>query len=270
MPYPKHIQQSIDLIRKLNKPDQVYNLGFSGGKDSIVLLELANLAGVKFKATYSLTTIDPPGHTAWIRKHYPEVVIVKPETTYFKLIEEKGLPTRQRRFCCEHLKERYGIGKRNLIGVRKAESKKRSVYEPEECDSRAFMKGAKKVYPILEWTDKQIWAFIRLHKLPYPRFYDPPYNFKRLGCIGCPIATWNQVKEFKYFPGYVKATINAIRKNMQNKPNNGLAANFQNAHEAFLWWISETSIAEWKANKSCELFKRDYKEELEIFFKIKL
>lgn len=35
-----HVRKSIDLIRKL-ETDQVYNLGFSGGKDSVVLLDLA-------------------------------------------------------------------------------------------------------------------------------------------------------------------------------------------------------------------------------------
>lgn len=56
----RHIKRSIDLIQKLGK-DSIYNLGFSGGKDSIVLLDLTKKSGVKFEAFYSNTTIDPPG-----------------------------------------------------------------------------------------------------------------------------------------------------------------------------------------------------------------
>ena len=57
----EHVRKSIDLIRKL-ETDQVYNLGFSGGKDSVVLLDLAKKSGVKFEPVYSNTTIDPPRH----------------------------------------------------------------------------------------------------------------------------------------------------------------------------------------------------------------
>ena len=36
----EHVKRSIDLIRKL-ETDKIYNLGFSGGKDSVVLLDIA-------------------------------------------------------------------------------------------------------------------------------------------------------------------------------------------------------------------------------------
>lgn len=109
----RHIKRSIDLIQKLEK-DSIYNLGFSGGKDSIVLLDLTKKSGVKFEAVYSNTTIDPPGTIPFIRNNYPEVKIVNPKESFFQLVARKGLPSRRRRWCCETLKENYGIGKRNL------------------------------------------------------------------------------------------------------------------------------------------------------------
>ena len=44
------VQQSIDFLRKL-ETDDPYSLGFSGGKDSVVILDLAERAGVRFTAT---------------------------------------------------------------------------------------------------------------------------------------------------------------------------------------------------------------------------
>lgn len=37
-----------------------YYLAFSGGKDSVVIYRLAQMAGIRFEAHYHLTTVDPP------------------------------------------------------------------------------------------------------------------------------------------------------------------------------------------------------------------
>lgn len=63
----RKIQQSIDFLKRL-ETDEPYNLGFSGGKDSVVILDLAERAGVRFTATYTCTTVDPPGTTSFIKK----------------------------------------------------------------------------------------------------------------------------------------------------------------------------------------------------------
>jgi len=257
------VKSSIDLLIKLEKKGDTYNLGFSGGKDSIVILELAKRSGVKFNPTYSNTTIDP--HIGFIRKYYPEVTIIQPEKTFYQLIAEKGLPTRVGRFCCEYLKERYGIGKRNVDGTRWQESSKRSKYSPEDCDTRKWMKGATHIRPILNWTEKEVWQFIKENNLPYPKFYDPPYNFKRLGCIGCPMAgVKHQMYEFRLFPQVALAIIKAIRKNIDNKPNNTFARNFINEYEVFHWWLSGLSIDNYIAFRSVSLFPINNHKELII------
>ena len=42
------------------EPPEGYYLAFSGGKDSQCIYHLAKMAGVKFDAHYSVTTVDPP------------------------------------------------------------------------------------------------------------------------------------------------------------------------------------------------------------------
>ena len=92
-------------------PDGYY-LAFSGGKDSVAIYGLAQMAGVKFKAHYHLTTVDPPELVYFIRNQYPDVIIDPPEITMWNLIEKKQFPPmRTGRYCCEVLKRtrRHGI-----------------------------------------------------------------------------------------------------------------------------------------------------------------
>lgn len=130
----KKEEQAISFLRSMER-EETLSLGFSGGKDSVVILDLAERAGVKYNAIYANTTVDPPGTINFIKKNYPQVQIMHPEISFFKLIEEKGFPSRLRRFCCNKLKEQYGIGKRSIEGMRAGESRTRKDYEPEQCVS---------------------------------------------------------------------------------------------------------------------------------------
>ena len=64
------------------QPDHGFWLSFSGGKDSVVILELAKMAGVKFTAYYSVTTIDPPELVRFIIEEHPEVKRILPKKTF--------------------------------------------------------------------------------------------------------------------------------------------------------------------------------------------
>ena len=93
------IAHSIELIRKGERlalalnPQDGYFVGFSGGKDSQVLLDLVKRAGVKYKAYYSVTTNDPPENVYFIRQHYPDVAFEHHRPNLYSLISTKGLPT---------------------------------------------------------------------------------------------------------------------------------------------------------------------------------
>ncbi|MEG1334581.1 MAG: phosphoadenosine phosphosulfate reductase family protein [Bacteroides sp.] len=238
----KKIIQSIDFLRSMER-DAPMCLGFSGGKDSVVILDLAERSGIKHNASYANTTVDPPGTISFIKKNYPQVQILQPKQSFFQLIETKGLPGRMRRFCCEKLKEQYGIGQRTIEGMRAEESQARAFYEPEQCDTRRWMKGAKHILPILNWSESDVWNYIRKKGLPYSKYYDAPYNLSRHGCIGCPLAGCKQMQtEFKMFPGYARRMIVAIERCMNNKPNNALAKNFSDPYEAFYFYINEMSM----------------------------
>lgn len=114
------------------EPPEGYWLAFSGGKDSCVIKALADMAGVKYEAHYSVTGIDPPELCYFIKEHHPDVIWDIPHDkdgkriTMWSLIPKKRMPpTRLARYCCEALKESQGKGKLTITGVRWAESRNR-------------------------------------------------------------------------------------------------------------------------------------------------
>jgi phosphoadenosine phosphosulfate reductase len=113
---------------KCFEPPEGYYLAFSGGKDSVVIKRLAEMAGVKFDAHYNATTVDPPELVRFIREHHPDVEIVKPDIPMRKLIVQKTMPpSRLVRYCCEHYKEKHGAERITVTGTRWAESPNRKA-----------------------------------------------------------------------------------------------------------------------------------------------
>lgn len=143
--FQKKILHSIDLLRKAERlaksydKENGYYLAFSGGKDSQCLYHMAKLAGVQFQAHMNLTSVDPPEVIRFVRKQYPDVLLAKPHDSIYNVaIRKKILPTRRVRWCCEEYKEMAGAGKVTLIGIRKAESVRRSKRNEVEINNRSF------------------------------------------------------------------------------------------------------------------------------------
>lgn len=80
----KKEQQAIDFLRSMDLEDPMC-LGFSGGKDSVVILDLAERSGIKYIASYANTTVDPPGTISFIKKNYSQVQILQPKQSFFSV-----------------------------------------------------------------------------------------------------------------------------------------------------------------------------------------
>lgn len=174
-----YIAESLDFLRT-NEPTGGYFLGFSGGKDSIVTLELAKMAGVKFVAGYNFTGIDHPEVVRMIRKEYQEVQVIHPRKTFWTLLKKKPPPRRMQRWCCSALKESDTLGNKNLVmGIRAEESPARA-----KRGRISEYKGKTTYKPVFHWPEWTVWEFIKLRGLPYPRLYDE--GFHRVGCVVCP------------------------------------------------------------------------------------
>lgn len=143
--FEKKLNHSIELLRKAERialkydRDDGFYLAFSGGKDSQALYHVAKMAGVKFKAHMSLTSVDPPQVIRFVKNVYPDVVLHKPKMSIYQRAVERGiLPTMRVRWCCADFKESAGAGKVTLIGIRKEESARRAKRHEVEVSDRKF------------------------------------------------------------------------------------------------------------------------------------
>lgn len=128
------------------EPEEGYFLCFSGGKDSCAIKALADMAGVKYDAHYSVSSVDPPELVRFIKDVHPDVAFDYPRDkdgnviTMWNLIPKKTMPpTRIVRYCCAALKEQSGKGRLKVTGVRWDESsrRKRSHGEVTFADKKA-------------------------------------------------------------------------------------------------------------------------------------
>lgn len=175
-----YIAESIAFLR-LNEPAEGYFVGFSGGKDSIVTLELVRQSGVRYSAGYSCTGIDYPEIPRFIRHYYPEVIFSFPKESYWSLLRKNGPPMRTVRWCCRLLKEQSSSHKNCVFGIRAEESVTRAAR-----GRISTYKGKTSYKPIFNWPEWAVWSFIDQNQLPYPASYDE--GLKRIGCLGCPFA----------------------------------------------------------------------------------
>lgn len=278
-------RKAIERIKAFEPPEGYY-LAFSGGKDSVVCKALLDAAGVKYDATYRVTSVDPPELVRFIKEKHADVKREVPldkdgkAITMWNLIPRKLMPpTRLVRYCCASLKESGGDGRLTITGVRWAESVNRKRNQGEVTimwkaagkeigDNSDFMPTAKggvvltndnaesrrvieqcykrhktTVNPIIDWTDAEVWEFIKANNIPYCGLYNEGFN--RLGCIGCPMASTRQrERDFSRWPKYKNAYLLAFsamlaRRKEIGRPFKIAGADIKDAtpEDVFNWWM---------------------------------
>jgi phosphoadenosine phosphosulfate reductase len=226
------VEEAIERLRIFEPPEGYFG-AFSGGKDSCVIKELCKMIGTKVDWHYNVTTIDPPELIYFIRKHHSDVVWERPEKPFLARMIEKGFPMRINRWCCAEYKENSGSGRRVLTGIRSAESQKRAGRKMvEQC-----FKDSSKTYVniIIDWTEQDVWVFIKERNVPYCCLYDE--GFKRIGCVMCPY-NYSRAVEAERWPrmkaNFERAFIKLYEKN-HGRPS---YQRWRDGREMFEWWLS--------------------------------
>ena len=67
-----------------------------------------------------------------------------------------------------------------ITGVRREQSAARALAAPLEWDAQY---GLYKLSPLLEWSEAEVWQYIRSHELPYNALHDR--QFPSIGCVPC-------------------------------------------------------------------------------------
>ena len=271
--------KAIQRLKSFEPETEPYYLCYSGGKDSDVIRILADLAGVKHDIVHNHTTVDAPETVYYVRS-IPNIIIDYPKTSMWDLIVQKLLPPTQLiRYCCAELKERGGQGRVKITGVRWAESnrrkqnsdliqihgkpkqmakmadeigveyktidKKRSIIMSDDNDEsrrmveHCYRTTSTTINPIIDWTDDDVWEFLRHYGCKSNPLYG--CGFKRVGCIGCPMAGKRRYTEFRLYPKYKNNYIKSFdrmlterkRRNMQYK------LDWQSGKDVFKWWMQE-------------------------------
>lgn len=69
----------------------------------------------------------------------------------------------------------------------------------------------------MNWSDEQVWDFIRAERIPYCQLYDEE-GITRIGCVGCPLASSSKIlAEFKRWPQFEKAYLWAFEKMLEGR-----------------------------------------------------
>lgn len=247
----------------------------SGGKDSLVCRELARRAGIPYEVVHNLTTADAPETIYYVRDTFKRLeeqgiscTVHKPvyrgkRITMWSLIPLKQMPpTRVQRYCCQVLKEESQKDRFITTGVRWSESIKRKngrgIYENMASDIRkklilvndndekralfesCALKGKRICNPIIDWTDRDVWEFIRSERLKVNPLYER--GFFRVGCIGCPMAGKRRWKEFQRYPSYKQAYLHAFARMLEVIQKKQIPTTWKNAQDVFEWWMEDRQV----------------------------
>lgn len=90
--------------------------------------------------------------------------------------------------------------------------------------------------PIIDWTDDDVWEFIKEYQIPYCELYDQGY--KRIGCIGCPMNT-AAAAELEKYPKYKALYIKAFEEMLKVRKAEGkIDDNWKDGQDVMDWWLS--------------------------------
>ena len=197
------IKKVFNIYVSYRKKVDIFYVAFSGGKDSVVTLDIVQraLPHNEFKVVFGNTDMEFPTTTELVQKlsrkcsdEGIEFLEAASNMTSKESWNIFGPPARKVRWCCtvhktapviNMLSDKFANGKLRCVmitGVRGDESVSRSGYD--EMSMGKKMAGQYSFHPILEWSSAEIYLYIYSQGLLLNDAYK--YGFNRVGCIMCP------------------------------------------------------------------------------------
>ncbi|AEA12153.1 phosphoadenosine phosphosulfate reductase [Thermoproteus uzoniensis 768-20] len=195
-----HIERKAkEAVEFLSRVFSQYKLpvvvSYSGGKDSLVALDLVARTGHPYAILFNDTGLEAPetydNVKEVVERYKAELIVASAGDRFWKALDEFGPPARDYRWCCKVIKlapitkavaERFPQGIISVVGQRAAESFQRAKLG--KISSSRWVARTIVVAPLQDWIALEVWGYIFLHDLPYNKAYER--GFDRLGCVVCP------------------------------------------------------------------------------------
>lgn len=190
------LNQTIKWLKEAEQtfaPDLVFACSF--GAEDVVLVDLI----AKHAPSIRIITLDTgrlPQATydvmdACREKYGLDIAVYFPDAADVEaMVREKGVnlfyqSLENRKLCCEirkvrPLKRALQGARAWVTGLRREQAASRTEMLPIE-DDQSF--GIKKYNPLIEWTENDVWDYIRSHEVPYNKLHDQFYP--SIGCAPC-------------------------------------------------------------------------------------
>jgi len=182
--------------------DYIFNsfdgkVGFSssfGVEDQVILHMLNSInsdayvftldTGRLFPETYDLMDITSKRYDIKVNVFFPDTTDVQ------KMVNEKGInlfyeSIENRKLCC-HIRKVEPLNRALkgldawVTGLRSGQSMTRKNNRVVEWDEK---NNLIKINPLIDWTEKQVWDFVKENKVPYNSLHDK--GFPSIGCQPC-------------------------------------------------------------------------------------
>lgn len=207
------IEEATEIIKSALSKCTNPVIAFSGGKDSLVVLDLVRKLNPWIIAVFENTTNEYPETLRYI-KTVSNIMQLRPEISFKECWKKYGMPTTKSKAkshgnqCCIKLKDEPFKKAKNeyrwdsvFTGLTMDESRNRMMVL-KRMGPLYFNKAAAiwKCHPIYNWSADHAWAYIDSRNLLYNPIYDRLGRDARCGCRLCTAyLSWKERTE-KYNP----------------------------------------------------------------------
>jgi phosphoadenosine phosphosulfate reductase len=200
----KRAKAEHELKEVFAKNDLPITVSFSGGKDSLVVLDIVSSITKDFTTIFIDTGLEHPRTRDYVKRIAHDrnlrLITASAGDAFDESFPAFGPPAKDFRWCCkvcklapasEVIEEKFPKGTLTVEGNRRLESFSRA--HTELVEENPFVPGQTILNPIRDWTALDVWLYIMMRDLDYNPLYDE--DIERVGCWMCPSSLASECAE---------------------------------------------------------------------------